>query len=233
VWVILDDLQSLLHDGPICIGRVVHLPKEMHRLQETSIETWPLNQHDAIGKVRTDGITFFVQSENPKTSGGESILCVRMGLSKETAARLQRVLEAWLSTGDAQSSPPLQLSRRQKLHQNSSCELGSEQQRSSQYTRTSPSRESRSMTGTESPIQELLRKVNELQEQMKDFTLIKNDILELKAGMVLSLSTFHFTLSHFLYPFLPLLLSRDFYQISHACTYCTSSHLAFTSCELV
>jgi hypothetical protein len=199
-FTILDDgrLMAVLHEiehlikGPKSLGRVVH-----NDLHAGLVQSWPLCQADVIASLRTTGISLFVESEQGDCRE------IHLAMDQHTAMLIAPVLQDHLSNpAVAQSSQravehecvsqnlhqsaPTSVAFSARHHVTTTCEdarlCNSGAPKDAQRGRL------RMIDGfqdtLESPMQELLRKVNEIQEQMHEITSVKDDIRELKAAEV-------------------------------------------------
>ena len=209
-FTILDDgrLMAVLHEiehlskGPKSLGRVVQNASliAQGKLHAGLVQTWPVCQADLIASRRTTGISFFVEGEQGDCRE------IHLAMDQHTAMLIAPVLQdhisnpavAWswqravehgcLSQNLHESAPP-SIAFSARHHANTTredarlCDSG---------TPRDAQRGRRMIDGfkdeledeLESPMQELLRKVNEIQEQMHEMASVKDDIRELKAVAV-------------------------------------------------
>ena len=202
--VIFDNVKALVDLGPTCLGCVVPDPS---RLDGTVVETWPISQETRqkyLTEGFTAGLTFHVRG------AGKRILRVRVGLEKEPALRLTSALErscnyvkprlqtteespvaaaetsigaepsVWGSHGNR-----VMLSNTQGLEENgkgdieisgSNCALP--------LHRLQQRTDSGFNDSTESILQEVLRRMDEMQQQMREVTAVKHEVSDLKATLV-------------------------------------------------
>ena len=202
--VIFDNVKALVDLGPTYLGCVVPDPS---RLDGTVVETWPISQETRqkyLTEGFTAGLTFHVRG------AGKRILRVRVGLEKEPALRLTSALErscnyvkprlqtteespvaaaetsigaepsVWGSHGNR-----VMLSNTQGLEENgkgdieisgSNCALP--------LHRLQQRTDSGFNDSTESILQEVLRRMDEMQQQMREVTAVKHEVSDLKATLV-------------------------------------------------
>ena len=206
--VIFDNVKALVDLGPTCLGCVVPDPS---RLDGTVVETWPISQETSqqyLSQGFTVGLTFHVRG------AGQRILRVRVGLEKEPALRLTRTLErccnnvktrlqtaeeypaaaaetsmgaepSCITSGWESLGNRAMLSNTRGLNENgdgdieisgSNCELPLHhlQQRTG----------SGSNGSTESILQDVLRRMDAMQQQMREVTAVKHEVADLKATLI-------------------------------------------------
>lgn len=181
-FTIVDDghLMAIFHEimdlstGPRSLGRIMHhrsmIPQgKLHTLDtHGQVETWPLSQSDVIASLRTTAISFTVESDECDCRE------ITLALDHHSASLIASVIKDHI---------PNRKCGHQDLHEPASPSVAFSARHTNHITREDArsfisavpidaQRSTRMHNGVnhelESPIQELLRKVDQMQEQMHE-----------------------------------------------------------------